>query len=305
VRQVRLARRVFASADQDPLEFIAQSTSLPRWLLERWQAQQRDPAELLRLGLWFTTPGTMSLRVNLQQTIREKILDMLDAAEIPAQPGAAPEAIRLHGTVNAADLPGFRDGWFSVQDESALAAVELLNPQPGERILDLCAAPGGKACAAAERLAGTGEVIACDVSETRLELIRENASRLRLKNLRTELIPADGGSAPAGPFQAVLADVPCSNTGVLGKRPEARWRLTPASFGELIPLQRRLLELAIDRTAPGGRIVYSTCSIDEQENEQVVRSVLSGRGDVHLEREQSLRPGLPADGGYQALLRRD
>lgn len=302
IHLVPLARDVFASPIENPLEYISQIASLPRWLIDRWWSQRPDLRELLELGLWFTTPGRMSLRVNLLQTTRDKVLEVLQAAEVPAGPGELPESIVLRGSVPVADLPGFREGWFSVQDESAMFAAELLSPQPGERILDLCAAPGGKTCHLAERMQGTGEILACDISPPRLETVRENAARLRLSNVAPRLIGAEGNNLPAGPFDAVLVDVPCSNTGVLGKRPEARWRISPASFDELISMQQRLLTQALDRVRPGGRVLYSTCSIDAQENAEVVRRVLAARPDVILKTEQTHRPGHPADGGYQALL---
>lgn len=302
VRRVELARDVFSSPTENPLEYISQVASLPRWLIDRWWSQRPDLAELLERGLWFTTPGRMSLRVNLLRTSRDKVLEVLQAAEVPAVPGQLPESIALRGSVPVVDLPGFREGWFSVQDESAMFATELLNPQPGERILDLCAAPGGKTCHMSERMQGKGKIIACDVSAARLETVRENAARLLLPNIETQPIAADGTDVPAGPFDAVLVDVPCSNTGVLGKRPEARWRLSPASFDELISLQKRLLTLALDRVRVGGRVLYSTCSIDCQENEEVVRGLLASRPDVLLQTGQVHSPGHPADGGYQALL---
>jgi 16S rRNA (cytosine967-C5)-methyltransferase len=116
------------------------------------------------------------------------------------------------------------------------------------------------------------------------------------------VVQPDNSDLPPGPFDRILVDVPCSNTGVLGKRPEARWRIRPEGMAELAALQRRLLSAAAARLAAGGRMVYSTCSIESEENEQVVRSVLASRSDLQLQAEQSSPPGLPGDGAYQALL---
>lgn len=301
---VTFDREIFVDPARDALAYSAQVSSLPEWLLQRLAPSDVEADLLLKTGLWMTIPGRMSLRVNLLQTDREKVLEVLKAAELSAHPGELPEAVELDGSVAIIDLPGYREGWFSVQDLSAMSATDLLNPQPGETILDLCAAPGGKATHIAERLQNQGRVFACETAKNRIRIINENAGRLLLSSVETYLIQEDGSDIPDGPFDAALIDVPCSNTGVLGKRPEARWRLMPASFRELIPLQMRLLRDAMNRVRPGGRVVYSTCSIDFEENRGVVDAVLSRYDDFKLVEERIHRPGEPADGGYQALLMR-
>lgn len=299
---VTFDRNIFLDPKSSPLEYIGQVASLPVWLLQRLCPDDTDLELMLRTGLWMTIPGRMSLRANLLQTDREKVLEVLEAAEIAARPGELPEAIEIDGSLAIIDLPGYREGWFSVQDLSAMSAGDLLNPQPGETILDLCAAPGGKSTHIAERLKNEGKVVACETVKNRIRTINENAGRLQLPNIETHVISDDGSDIPAGPYDAAIVDVPCSNTGVLGKRPEARWRLMPMSFRELIPLQMRLLKDAMSRVRIGGRVVYSTCSIDLEENRGVVDAVLAKHPDFELAEERFHRPGEPADGGYQALL---
>ena len=302
VSRLEFNRDLFADPKSSLIEYISQSTSQPEWSLQRRKSQGSSDEDLLRTGLWMTTPGHFAVRVNTTQTYRDQVLEVLKTAKLDARPGQLPEAIEVDGSFNVADLPGFRDGWYSVQDLSAMAATDLLDPQPGERILDLCAAPGGKTTHIAERLNGTGSVLACDTSKRRIKAVKDNASRLKLMNIETQIISDDGSDFPDGPFDAALVDVPCSNTGVLGKRPEARWRLSPESFDELVEIQKSLLNRAIDLTKPGGRVVYSTCSIDTAENRGVLDSILAERDDVEISTETHHTPGNPADGGYQTLL---
>jgi 16S rRNA (cytosine967-C5)-methyltransferase len=148
-----------------------------------------------------------------------------------------------------------------------------------------------------------GRITACDIDSKRLEIVRTLAQRLGLKGIDL-VVMGEKGEPPLGPFDAALVDVPCSNTGVLGRRPEVRWRLKPNEFEHLIRLQTRLLIQAIERVKPGGAIVYSTCSIEPDENERVVAGVCQAMKAVALEAEHHSIPGLPSDGGYWARLRK-
>jgi 16S rRNA (cytosine967-C5)-methyltransferase len=187
-----------------------------------------------------------------------------------------------------------------------MRVTSALDPAPGSRVLDLCAAPGGKTTHLAESMQDRGRVVACDVDERRLQTVGLLARRLGLTIVETcRLRPGPDEELPPGPFDAVLADVPCSNTGVLGRRPEARWRLRPEDLAELVALQARLLRLAAGAVRPGGVLVYSTCSIEPEENRDLVRAVLPALPDFRPEAEEELVPGRPADGGYWARLRRD
>jgi 16S rRNA (cytosine967-C5)-methyltransferase len=187
-----------------------------------------------------------------------------------------------------------------------MRVTSALDPAPGSRVLDLCAAPGGKTTHLAELMQDRGRVVACDVDEQRLQTVSLLARRLGLTIVETcRLRPGPDEGLPPGPFDAVLADVPCSNTGVLGRRPEARWRLRPEDLAELVALQARLLRLAAGAVRPGGVLVYSTCSIEPEENRDLVRAVLPALPDFRLEAEEELVPGRPADGGYWARLRRN
>lgn len=301
-RYRRMSRAVFPPPSTDAAGYVAEAFSFPRWLIERWQ-DRFDLSELCRLGFWFDQPSALSLRVNELKSTRDDLLAKLMADGVPARPASLPEAILLDGTLRIDSLPGFTAGLFTVQDESAMQAVDLLGPQSGETILDLCAAPGAKTTHLAERMKNTGSIIASDVRPERIQRINENCRRLGISIVKTALVSPDGQDLPGGPFDAVLVDVPCSNTGVLGKRPEARWRINAAQIAELTTQQKSLLVAACQRLKPAGRVVYSTCSIEPEENEQIVRQVLSEIPGVALVDERHHLPGKPADGGYQALLR--
>jgi 16S rRNA (cytosine967-C5)-methyltransferase len=296
----RLARPVLPEPAAAPVEYLATAFSLPPWLASRW-LERYGAEEALRLGMWFAGPAPLWLRVNPLQTTREAFLEALQRAGIEAEAGEHPQAVRLKEHASIRELPGFADGWFSVQDQSAMNVASALAPEPGWRVLDVCAAPGGKSTHLAELMGGTGSVVASDVDGERLRLLEDSCRRLGLANVETVRSQEE---PPAGPFDAVLVDVPCSNTGVLGRRPEARWRLRPTDLRHLVPLQTKLLIQAGEWVRPGGVVVYSTCSIEPAENRPVVDAVRQGLRDLEFEAEQEQSPGRPADGGYWARLRR-
>lgn len=297
----RLESTVFTPPEEDHAAYVSKAFGLPAWLTERW-SRHCDADRLLQRAAWFATPGRMSLRVNLLKTDRQTVLDVLRTAGVDAAAGEQPEAIRLTRSIRVQDIPGFAEGWFSVQDTSAMQAVDLLDPQPGQQVLDLCAAPGGKTAHLAERMHNTGQITAIDVDDNRLRLINEGAKRLGLSIIKTRRVDPEHGNLPDDVYDRILVDVPCSNTGVLGKRPEARWRISAAGIEELSNLQRQLLRTAMTRLGESGRLVYSTCSVEPEENEEVVAAALRENPELRLEDERRHEPGRPADGGYQALL---
>lgn len=300
----RLSRPVFLDPAAHPQGYLAAAFNLPDWLVQRWLPRYGFE-ECQRLGFWFAGPVPLTLRCQSLRCSREQLLTALREAGYQAQPGDHPQAIRLHESGPIRDLPGYAEGWFSVQDESAMRVASALAPEPGETVLDLCAAPGGKTTHLAELMDKTGCIIACDVDENRLQTIAKLAERLGLTNIELcRLRREDNADVPPGPFDRALVDVPCSNTGVLGKRPEARWRLRPDDLRHLVDLQSRLLRVAMERVGSGGVVVYSTCSIEPEENRQVVDRVLEGNASIRLETIEDAIPGRPADGGFWARLRR-
>jgi 16S rRNA (cytosine967-C5)-methyltransferase len=184
-----------------------------------------------------------------------------------------------------------------------LLAVQMLDPRPGEHILDLCAAPGGKTTYLAQRMQNQGRIVAEDVEPSRLQLVRENCTRLGVTCVETRLADAQ---APLLGFDRVLVDAPCSNTGVMRRRVGLRWRIHPEEIQRLPGVQLGLLVSAARRVRPGGMIVYSTCSLEPEENAEVVGTFIAGHPDFRLDSERTLlafREGV--DGAYVARLVRE
>jgi 16S rRNA (cytosine967-C5)-methyltransferase len=297
----KLARPLLPDPARDLPAYLATAFSWPRWLADRW-LHQHGPDECVRLGFWFNAPPPLWIRVNTSKLTRNEYLAKLAAANIASEPGEHPQAVKLTDGARIPDLPGFATGEFAVQDHSSMLVASAVAPKPGWQVLDLCAAPGGKTTHLAELMHHSGRIVACDIIAKRLDSVTDLCKRMGVRIVEPRVL-ADGTDAPAGPFDAVLADVPCSNTGVLGRRPEVRWRIQPHEFAHLIRLQTMLLKTAISRVKPGGVVVYSTCSIDPDENGGVVRAVLDETPGWKLEAEHTSIPGRPSDGGYWARLR--
>jgi 16S rRNA (cytosine967-C5)-methyltransferase len=242
------------------------------------------------------------IRANSLRSTTSELLQACHAAGIEARLLEGTESVILEGVSRVDQLPGYEEGWFVVQDFSASQAAIRLAPEPGQRVWDVCAAPGGKTCHLAALMQNQGSVLATDIRSDRLEIVHENAARLGVTIVRTQLVDEEGYRLPAGPFDAILIDAPCSNTGVLGKRPEARWRITPEGIEALNQVQANLLGRALERLAPGGRLLYSTCSIEPAENRKIVQQVLAYFPQSRLLEEVQYMPGQPGDGAYQALI---
>ena len=300
-RHRKLTKPVFFEPSKDLPAYIAGAYSMPLWLIERW-VKRFDPTELMRICSYFNSPPPLLIRANsLRSSFAEVLQAFLDAG-VTASPFEGTESILVEGVSRIDQLPGYAEGWFVVQDFSASQAAIRLAPQPGQMVWDVCAAPGGKSCHLAAIMQNQGQVLATDIRSDRLEIVTENATRLGASIVRTRLVDEEGFRLPTGPFDAILVDVPCSNTGVLGKRPEARWRITPDGLDALTHIQSNLLGRALERLAPKGRLLYSTCSIETAENQQIVQQVLKHFPKARLVEEQQYLPGRPGDGAYQALI---
>ena len=268
--------------EHDPLSHLTHALSLPPWIAGRWlEVFGKETAAALARASNVSPP--LTVRVNSRRTSAASLLaDLRERFPEAAACRYARGGIVLGRRGAPALDPAFIDGRFTVQDEAAQLVVDLLDPQPGERILDACAAPGGKATAIAERVGEAGEVVALDRHAGRLDLVCRSARRLGLSNVRyferdaTQSL-ADLVSAAA--FDRVLVDVPCSGLGTLRRNPDARWRVAASDPARLAERQKAILGRAAAVLRPGGVLVYSTCTLLPEENEEIVESFLRDASD--------------------------
>ncbi|GIP25286.1 ribosomal RNA small subunit methyltransferase B [Paenibacillus sp. J23TS9] len=257
-------------------ERIALEHSHPQWLVERWISQYGETtAEAICRAN--NEPPSVSVRVNITMISREEMLAEMKEAGLEATPSSlSPEGILVHSGGNMALSGWYRDGQISVQDESSMLVAGAVRPAPGMKVLDCCAAPGGKTAHMAELMHDQGEIIANDLHEHKRKLIGEQAERLGLDSIHTvtgnalELVQR----YPAGSFDRILLDAPCSGLGVIRRKPDLKWTKTAEDIGEIASLQLELLDSVSSLLRVGGILVYSTCTIDPEENEGTVQHFL-------------------------------
>jgi 16S rRNA (cytosine967-C5)-methyltransferase len=226
-----------------------------------------------------------TIRVNRLKTDKESLMKILEEEGIEYSEGKYnKEALNIKGTSAIEDKESFKQGLYQIQDESSMLAGHALNPQPGDFIIDLCSAPGGKATHAAELMDNKGRILARDVHQHKLELIQESCKRLGIDIIETELFNAkELDRKLIGKADKVLLDAPCSGLGVLRRKPDLKWKKTPDNFEELAKLQRQMLAKAAEYVKPKGVLIYSTCTINKSENLEVVEAFLRSREDFYLE----------------------
>jgi len=282
--------------------------SHPEWLVARWQ-ERFGAKKLAHLLKWNNTPPKTYARVNTLKTDAGKLVEKWRIEDVEydfdqhdwLKENLAFTAFDLKSHPPLASLESFRDGWFYIQDPSTLLAPILLNAQPGETILDLCAAPGGKTTFIAQLMNNEGKIVASDISEERLKLIQENCTRLGVTCVETVLSSALDAKPSA--FDRILVDAPCSNTGVMRRRVDLRWRISPEEISRLKRTQLDLLKLAATKLKPGGVLIYSTCSLEPEENSEVVKEFLCEHKNFKLEDERELLPFADnVDGAFVAQL---
>jgi 16S rRNA (cytosine967-C5)-methyltransferase len=283
--------------------------SHPESLINRWVKQygERDTRQLME---WNNQPSETILRVEPFRITPAEFIKALKDADIDAKPHPFPSAetfLILPRGVAVPTVPGYAKGWFTVQDPATSVSVELLDPRPGESVLDACAAPGGKTAMIAGMMEGKGELIAMDVHDDRLDTLQDTIKRTGWGFVQILKGDAAKGFPTIGKqFDAILLDVPCLNTGVLRRRVDARWRFTRDRIEMIKKTQRQILTAMSKHVKPGGRMVYSTCSLEVEENEEMVSRWARDQKDFRLVKAKRLFPPKSGtDGAYAALLVRD
>lgn len=269
---------------EEPLKRLGILHSFPDWIVEVW-TQQFGIAQTEKLCEWMNQTPSIDIRINPLKTSLEEVETAFKSVGVLSQPIVGiPQALQLIGRTGPIQkLPGFKEGWWTVQDASAQLVSQLLDPQPGEVIVDACAAPGGKTTHIAELMGDRGKIWACDRTASRLRKLQENVRRLGLKSVETITADSRNLTQLQNSADRVLLDVPCSGLGTLHRHADARWRQTPISVAELSQLQQELLSHVATLVRDGGVLVYATCTLHPQENENIIEAFLTANPNWKIE----------------------
>lgn len=276
----------------DEVDELACRHSHPRWLVERW-LKQFGRAETEALLAADNQVPPVTVRVNTLRTTPDLLREMFADVGVAAAPCRyLREGFEIRGFGALSELPGYREGLFVVQDEAAMLVSRIVAPEPGEQVIDACAAPGGKTTHLAELMHDQGHILAVDAQPERLRSVDENCGRLGLSCVETVASDARTlGQERPGWADRILVDAPCSGLGTLRRRPDARWRKEADASAELASLQSAIVEGVLPCLRPGGTLTYSTCTIDEEENQAVMASLLARHPELMPD---DLRASVPA-----------
>ena len=282
---------VYPDRQKHTAKFLALTYFHPEWLVNRWikRLGVEETEELCRINN-LTPP--LCLRTNTLKNTREELLMILEKEGVSAEPSKwTPEGIVCHSYPSLSTLKSLRDGLFQVQDESSMLVAHVLDPKPGEFIIDTCAAPGGKSTHIAALMQNKGRILSADIHDHKLTITRENAERLGITMIETKVLDATQiGDQYPSQADRVLVDAPCSGLGVLRRKADSRWRKEESMLRELPILQQEILRSAAQCVKVGGILVYSTCTTEPEENQQVVEKFLQDRPNFVLEKTSSFIP---------------
>lgn len=301
LRNLDRSRNSLPALPQDPMERLSVQYSHPLWLVRTFAAQVGE-AELEELLAADNAPAPITAQVNTLKATPQTLARRLEEEGATVKGHWLPDCLELTGTGNLEQLPSFQEGLFYVQDPAAKLAVLAAEPKAGESVLDLCAAPGGKSFAAAIAMGGQGRIVSRDIYQRKVKELTASANRLGLTCVETA--EGDATRAVEGQFDLVIADVPCSGLGIIRKKPDIRYK-DPEAFQALLPIQAAIARNAAQAVAPGGRLLYATCTLRREENEQQVERFLAGHADFVLTRQETLWPHRRGtDGFFYAVLAR-
>lgn len=294
--------------DKTSTQYLSIKYSIPMWLCEKIKEDYPEKyIKILEGSFW---DRDTSIRVNTNKISRDELKKLIEEAGIEVSYGYYDDkALLLSNYDFIKKIPGYRQGYFSVQDESSMCAIRAAGIKKGDVVMDVCAAPGGKTTCAAEYLMGEGKVYSMDISVDKLELIEENAKRLGLDNIKITAhdatIPLTDADIDVKIADVVIADLPCSGLGIIGRKNDIKYRVSPEQINELVELQRKILDVVNAYVAPGGVLVYSTCTINPQENQNNLKWFLDRHKDFSLLEERLFLQGIDnCDGFYYAVMKK-
>lgn len=296
----------------DTLAYLSVTYSMPEWIVKKWlRTYDYDTVEKMLRDFLEEKPTT--IRINPEVMSKEALVDSLTEAGVKVeQHEYLPYALQISGYDYLADLTAFQEGAFSVQDVSSMLVAQIAGPKEGDYVVDVCAAPGGKALQMAEMLHGTGHVDARDLTEYKVSLMQDNILRLGLSNITAQVWDATVLDEDiVEKADIVIADLPCSGLGVIGRKTDIKYNMTAATQRDLALLQRRILSVVKNYVKPGGKLIYSTCTINEEENEKNARWFMEEHtefGVIPIEGKDFLQllPGIQrSDGFFIATFRKE
>jgi len=266
---------IWPDSKKQPIEYLEVCFSHPRWMVARWLVRYGF-AQTQKLCEFNNRPADLWIRTNTLRCSREDLFKRLtDEGCIVEKSRRIPTGLLLLSAPPLSRLLPFAEGLFTVQDESSMLVAHVVWPAPGQEILDVCAGPGGKSTHLAQLMENKGLIVACDVHEHRLRLIEDNARRLGVTIIKTVLADATKMAADhEAKYDLILVDAPCSGLGVLRRRADSRWRKQEGDIHALAGLQKQIIENAISLLKVGGRLVYSTCTIEPEENEENIARII-------------------------------
>ena len=290
----------YPDKEKDSVKYLSVFYSMPEHLIVMWkEIYGKERTEAMLKAMLEIRPVTIRLKEEIGAKARKELFDKLDALGVAVKKHPLLSyAYELEHVDGVRALPGFAEGLFTVQDVSSMLCVEWAGIKEGDFVIDVCAAPGGKATHAAEKLNGSGKVLARDLTEDKVALIEENILRQRLSNIEAEAYDASFFDDSLKEMaDVVIADLPCSGLGIIGKKRDIKYNITKEALVELPLLQKKILSTIWQYVKPGGTLMYSTCTIHQEENEKIV-NWFSKEYPFELIRMQQLLPGEDATDGF-------
>ena len=291
------------SGDKNSPEYLSIKYSMPLWLCEKLKKDYPKEYTKILEGCFWDRPT--SIRVNTTKITRDELKAMLRESGITVEYGSySDKALLISDYDFIKKVPGYKKGYFTVQDESSMCAIKAAGIVPGNTVIDVCAAPGGKTTCAAEYLNGQGKIYSMDISEDKLELIEENVTRLGFDNVDISCHDATDSIADMQ-VDVVIADVPCSGLGIIGRKNDIKYRLEEKQLQELVQLQRNILKTVCGYVKDRGTLLYSTCTINPDENHNNINWFLETNKEFELVEERIFLQGIDTcDGFYYAVLKK-